>query len=663
MFVSAPVLRSSVDQVLVKLDHQAGSKDTFSGHYALLDGDHFDPINSLFAFTNLPGYGINTPRRAHNLGFRWSHLFHPRLIHEFRFGFNDSRQEDLQESAGTSRSQELGFPDVLTEPGDLGFPNIALAGFDGIGEPVFTPRGRSANTFQLSNNLAWSPEIHSGRHQLKFGFDVRHLRNQDFFDFFARGLWSFLGVFTGDPLGDLLRGLPAFAIGAEGSTFREHQATALSSYVQDDIRISGSLTMNLGMRYEYNQPPVERQDRMSVPDLSSASVSCSPIPDCQFLRVGTNGISRGIYEADTNNLAPRIGFAWRPLARNRFVVRAAYGIFHDTSPLTPTIVHRINPPFYKILLFPNNGTYTIQDIMNQGGFSTVSNMVPGDFQDGYMQQWNLDIQQELHHQIVIDVSYVGSKGTGLGAVRDINQIDPQTGLRPFPQFGSTAAGESRASSSYHALQFRTERRMSDGLGFLVAYTWSKSIDDASSFVSTRTEPALAQDSANLEAERGLSSFHAKHRFVVNYFYELPFGRGRKWLNQDGVGSALLSRWQLAGIVTFQSGRPFTVNRGIDQSGSGTSNIIPVDRPDQVADPFHAGPVPTHPDPACHTTQSDGGRAADQVRVPDSWFNPCAFAPAPGAFGNAGRNTGALLSSNAFGNRPPRQIQLGIQYIF
>lgn len=228
---------------------------------------------------------------------------------------------------------------------------------------------------------------------------------------------------------------------------------------------------------------------------------------------------------------------------------------------------------------------------------------------------------------------------------------------------------------------------------------------------------LPQDSQNLRAQRGLSDFHASHRFVFSSIYDLPFGAGRRWFNSPGLRTRLLAHWQLSGILTLQSGQPFTVNLGASQSQTAITAFGVPERPDLVVNPFQPGPVPANPNPGCRLTQSQGGLAADVVRQPQSWFNPCAFAaPQPGRFGNAGRNIligpgfhnldfslaknipfrtegrrlqlraecfnlsnhpnfdipnhsmdaptfGQVLSANAYGTKPPRQIQLGLKYVF
>jgi hypothetical protein len=519
-------------------------------------------------------------------------------------------------------------------------------------------------------------------------------------------------------LTQLLAGFPDFAVAVKGDTANGLRTSGYNFYFQDDIRLRPRFALNVGVRYEYNSPPVEVQDRFSVPDLSPASLTCAPQPDCQFIRAGTKGVPRATYDSDRNNFAPRIGFAWRPLATERFVVRSAYGIFTDVGILNATFFPRFNPPFFEVQFFLNGGTNVIQDILSQPGLPFVQpNLVARDYRDAYLQHWNLDAQYELRPNWVLDLAYVGSKGTHLEAARDLNQPQPGSPLPlPYPQFSSVLQIESRASSIYHALQLRTEKRLSHGLAFLGAYTWSRSIDDVSAVFGSAISSGLPQDSQNARADRGLSDFQAKHRFVFSHTYDLPFGTGRRWLSQAGALRHVFGLWQFSGILTVQSGHPFSVNLGTTQNQTSLSAFGIPDRPDAIADAFRAGPVAANPDPLCQMTISQGGRAADRVQVPESWFNPCAFAIPAGRFGTAGRNTviapgignfdlslaknvslrgerhrlqlradffnvfnhpnfdtpsrtfqspifGAVQSANAYGNKPPRQIQVGLKYAF
>ncbi|HZB44719.1 MAG TPA: hypothetical protein VE360_05725, partial [Pyrinomonadaceae bacterium] len=243
----------------------------------------------------------------------------------------------------------------------------------------------------------------------------------------------------------------------------------------------------------------------------------------------------------------------------------------------------------------------------------------------YMQHWNANVQRQLGRSRILEVGYVGSKGTKLLSARDINQPLPSAlppGLpfvpRPVAGFDDITLLESRASSTYHSLQARLQQRLDFGLALLASYTWSKSIDDASNFFTSAGDPNFPQDSYNLRAERGRSNFDVRHRLSVSYSYDLPFGKGRAYLADRGLLSAFLSGWQTFGIVTAQTGRPFTVAllQDLDNSGTGRSTLGfgANDRPNLVRDPRLANPTP------------------------DRWFDTSAFAlPAPGTFGNAGRN--------------------------
>jgi hypothetical protein len=349
-----------------------------------------------------------------------------------------------------------------------------------------------------------------------------------------------------------------------------------------------------------------------------------------LVRVGTNGVPRGGFTPDKNNFAPRIGFAWTVGSDEKTVVRAGYGIYYDQAPLAPGEALYFNSPF-----FDNNIFFSLPGLP-----LTLNNPFPSffpfplpdsalaiqrDLRTAYMQHWNLNIQRELPAKSVLEIAYVGSKGTKLLTARDINQPQPSVlppGLpfvpRPNPQFDDIDLLESRANSNYNSLQARFQQRLTHGLAALVSYTWSKSIDDASNFFSSAGDPNFPQNSYDLRSERGRSNFDVRHRFSASYSYDLPFGKSRRYLNGSGWTSTIFGGWQTFGIVTLQTGRPFTVAllSEIDNSGTGRSilGFGANDRPNVVGNP--------------HLAQ----------RTPQQWFNQSAFAfPLPGTFGNAGRN--------------------------
>ncbi len=716
--LAAPTLSDGIDEASIKIDHALDLKNSIGGHYAFTREHRFNPFDLLFPFTSLPGFGSRTSNRSQSARLSWTHVFSSRLVSDLRLGFNRMHGDIRNQNSGNNISRQLNFPENSNRMIDLGSPNITLAGFDPIGEPINLPQKRVVNTYQFAGTIAWNPSFAGGRHQFKFGTEIRPLQWNVFLDLYARGQWAFLGGGSGNPLIDLVRGRPDFAVAGRGETDLALRTKSWSFYVQDDVRVNDSLTLNVGLRYEYNSPPTDTRQRLSTPDLSSNSLTCSPAPACQFFREGSNGVSRGIYEKDLNNFAPRIGLAWRPTASDRLVVRSAYGVFYDVGVLNRNLFPRFNPPFFQVGIFLNDGTRSIQDILQQSSSSpSLAFTVARDHRDAYMQDWNLGVQYELRPGWVLDVGYVGSKGTRLLIERDLNQPLPGPGPRPYPAFASFRHIESNGASSYNSLQARTEWRLRSGLEFLTSYTWSKSIDDASALVVTLSEPAFPQDSHNVRANRSLSTFHTAHRLSQNAIFDLPFGEDGRWMKSaTGWKKDLLSDWKVGGILTVQSGRPFTINRAIPQSAT-SADFGVFDRPDAIADPYAAGPVLANPDPACHATVSAGGRAADRVHSPAAWFNPCAFAaPSTPRFGTAGRNSiigpafgnfdllisknmflgkkqrrlelraeffnlsnhanfdipdrifdsptfGAVLSSNAFGSKPSRQIQLGLKYIF
>src|SRR5208337_1704905 len=544
-YVSSPVIQDTNDLLTIKLDRQTGSNNTFSGHYSLFNENRFNPFDPVNAFTDLPGYGSSTINRGQNAGFTWTHVFTPHWVNEARLGFNRLRAADFQQDSGINITQQLGFPTVSANPVDWGYPNVNLYGFDGIGEPVNYPTDRHENTDEFADNLAWN----TGRHQFKFGTDIRRFQLNSYLDFLSRGDWFFEGAVaqglaqafgqTLQPqigaLAQLMAGVPDYVVTETGTTNNGLRTTGLGAYVQDDIRVLPRFTLNVGLRWEFNSPPIEIHNRFSVPDLSAASATCSPYPNCAFIQAGTAGIPRATYGKNLHDFAPRIGIAWRPLKTERFVVRSAYGIFYDENILNLNILPRFNPPFVDIFAAVNStGTSVIQDILSQPGIpEPQANFVSPNFRDAYMQDWNVDLQYEVQPNWMVDLAYVGTKGTHLPATRDMNEVNPSTQATPYPQFGSILVVEPRANSIYNALQFRSEKRVRQGLAFLAAYTWSRSIDDDSAVFSGSVGSGVPQNSYDFRLDRGLSDFQVEQRFVLSYLYDLPFGAGRKWLNNSG----------------------------------------------------------------------------------------------------------------------------------
>jgi Carboxypeptidase regulatory-like domain/TonB dependent receptor len=711
LFVAAPVIRSTTHLGTIKVDHQLSSRDSLSAHYGISDLARYNPFDFGFSVSNLPGYGDNALYRGQNAGVNWVRGFSPRVTNEFRVGFNHDRLGLFQQNQGIDRNGQLGFPSPAN-PQDFGFPILQVAGYENIGEPFQAPEDNRISTLHLSDNLAWSPDFAGSRHHFRFGGEYRRIGDNGFIDFYPRGDFIFLGV-TGNSVEDLVLGLPAAALLGSGNSSVHLRTNQFGLYGLDDFHLSSRLTLNLGLRWEYNQAPYDAKTPLSVADLSANSLTCTPKPNCQYVLAGSNGISRGIFNTGKNDFAPRIGLAWRPLKTDKMVVRSAYGVFWDAATLLPSSLTKENPPSYKFDFFLNSGANVIQNILQSPSNFIISFRPASSYHDAYLQQWNTGVQYQFTPQLVLETVYVGSKGAHLKGFHDANQSEPG-GLPPHPQFGSLATIDTSRASTYHSLQTRLEQRPWRGLSYTLAYTWSKSIDNSSELLGSATEGQYAQEGNNLRGERGLSGFNTRHRLVWSGVYDVPLANGVR----SRAARALLHSWQLGTILSLQSGQPFTIYRSGYQSF--TTLITGTDRPDLIADPFRAGAVDANPDPACHSTIAQGGRAADRTRTVQTWINPCAYSnpnllgqfrfgtsPRNGVIGPRlvdldlsisrnlalfresqrlsfradvfnlfnhpnfdppenifdSQNFGSLPSSNRFGTRPPRQIQLALRYSF
>jgi len=545
------------------------------------------------------------------------------LVNEARFAFSRVAAAVLQENSGTSINKQVGLPELSKNPRDFGLSFITISGFSPLGDEYNNPQQSATNMFQVLDGASYA----RGKHLLKFGFDFRSVQQNAFRDVQSRGFLTFSSQvpITGNALADLLLGLPVVTGGARLDNAQHLRTESYGFYVNDGFRIKPNLTISAGMRYEYNSPPVDAFDRANLYDPATHSL----------IAVGTNGIPRSGYEPDRNNWAPRVGLAWTLGPKADTVLRAGYGVYYDQSSLAPSEGLYFNAPFFDFNLFfslpglpltlndPFPGFFPVPLPKSAFGFQR-------DLRTPYSQQWNVSLQQALGKSRVLEVAYVGSKGTKLITARDINQPRPSPAPfnpRPVPQFDDITFEESSANSNYNSLQVRFQQRLDFGLSILSSYTWSKSIDNASSFFSSAGDPNFPQDSFNTAGERGRSNFDVRHRLSVSYGYDFPCGKGRTFIANSGLLSALLSGWQTFGIITLQSGRPFTVAllSDIDNSNTGRSTLGfgANDRPNVV------------------------GNAELSSRTPDRWFNTSAFAFPPfGSFGNAGRN---ILDGPGFAN--------------
>jgi hypothetical protein len=621
-FVSSPTQRDDNDSFDVRVDHHLTDKADLAFRYSFGDRDLFEPFTGA-AFSVVPGFGDSVKRRSQNGMVALTWVLTPNLVNETRGAFSRVAASVTQEASVLN--SEVGLPTISPRARDLGLSFITITGFSPLGDEGNNPQNSVTNVYQLLNNSSY---VH-GNHLFKFGADLRFTQQNAFRDVESRGRLQFSPFFqlTGNALADMLLGFPLLTSVARVDNPQQIRTESYNFFINDSWRVTPRLTLTAGLRYEYNSPPVDAVDRATVFDLETRNI----VP------VGTNGVPRSGFDPDRNNFAPRVGFAWS--IDEYTVLRGGYGVYYDQSPLAPAESLYFNSPF-----FDNNIFFSLPGLP-----LTLSDPFPSffpfplpdsalaiqrDLRTGYMQHWNLNLEREIGSKTVFEVAYVGSKGTKLLTARDINQPQPQIlppGLpfvpRPDPRFDDIDLLESRGNSNYNALQLRFQQRLFHGLTSLVSYTWSKSIDDASNFFSSAGDPNFPQNSYNVAAERGRSNFDVPHRLSASYSYALPFGKGRSYIADDGWVSTVLTGWETHGIITLQSGRPFTVAllSDIDNSGTGRSilGFGANDRPNVAGNPEISNPTP------------------------DRWFNTTAFGfPPPGTFGNAGRN---ILDGPGFQN--------------
>ncbi|MFN0085914.1 MAG: TonB-dependent receptor domain-containing protein [Blastocatellia bacterium] len=600
-YVSSPVRRDREDLFDLRVDHSISDAAKLAIRYSFTDRDLFEPFAGA-AFPQIPGYGNNIARRGQNLMIGETHVFSPRLVNDLRFAYSRVSNLVLHQNFGRSVNREVGMPELSANSRDFGLSYITITGYSPLGDEYNNPQDSATEVFQLLDTATWT----RGRHLIKFGADIRKTQQDAYRDVQSRGFLTFSSQIpiTSNALADLLLGLPYLTGGATLDNPQRLRTESFNFFGNDNFRLTPRVTLSAGLRYEYNSPAVDRVDRTNLYDARSRAL----------VQAGTQGVPRGGYASDRNNFAPRLGLAWT--LGEKTVIRTGYGVYYDQSALAPSEGLYFNKPYFDLNYyfslpglpltlfdpFPKNFPFLLPD----AAFGFDRNL-----RTAYLQHWNASLQRQLGRHRVVELSYVGSKGTKLLSSRDINQPRPSplpNNLRPLPQFDEISVQESAANSNYNALQARFQQQFSAGLTLLGAYTWAKSIDNASGIFASAGDPNYPQDSYNLRAERGRSNFDVAQRFSLSYSYDLPFASRNR----------LFGGWQTTGVVTLQTGRPFTIAllSEFDNSNTGRSNLGfgANDRPNLV------------------------GTAKLSNPTPERWFDTGAFrVPAYGSFGNSGRN--------------------------
>ncbi|HKP11021.1 MAG TPA: TonB-dependent receptor, partial [Blastocatellia bacterium] len=565
---SAPV---NGDQWAGDMGYNLTTNDRLHGYYNALRTESNEPKGS---GTTVPGFGNSVRALRQIFTLNETHSFSPTLVNEARFGFN--RWRSTNRPNAQLNPADFGIHNGINQP--IGLPQINIAGGSlNFGGPAAQPSGRGDTTLVVADTLnhLW------GSHSLRLGGEFRQFLNNNFR--LGTGAFNFptVAAFVAQTANSF-----SVTLGDQTSSIAEG---ALGFFVQDNYRLRANLTLELGLRYDWNMTPTERYDRFIVFDPQSASL----------LRVGTD--TDEVYRQNNKNFQPRLGFAWDPWGDGKTSVRAAYAVLTD-QPLTSMVTGTsANPPLAVPLTFV--GPVRLDNAINLAHAAGLApQTVDNDFHNAYVQSWNLNVQRELTRNLALMAGYFGSKGTHLILRRNINQ--PIHGVRPYAALsesspilpgtplGNITQAEGTGNSSYNALWVTANQRLAHGLQFNASYTWSKSVDDN----SFSTQGVVVQNSYDPRGDRGPSDYDARHRLVVSAIYELPFR-----------GNRLAEGWELAAIVQSQSGSP--VN--IVVSDSTVNGVVNTLRPDVV------GPI-------------------NIIGSVERWFDATAFVPVPRS-GNLGRN--------------------------
>jgi hypothetical protein len=628
-----------VDNGIVKIDHQFNQANTLTGRYYIGDSSQLFPL-ALTGGGDLPNYNTFTPTRVQMIAISFVSVLTPSILNEARVGWNRFAEGFFPEDRSFNPIS-IGLDTVgpntpnNSSPYNFGLPVFNVSGLPQLGSDKGDPRQRVDTNWHYIDNVSWK----AGKHDIKFGYEFRRTSISQIFNRNFRGRLKF------NSLSSFLAGNPDNG-GSQGTgdTNRNTFENSHAIYLQDSYRMTRNLTVNLGLRYDYFGIVQEKHSMFNNVDPTTGDA----------FSVGQGRL----YQPDYNNVAPRVSVAWDVTGHQKTVVRAGYGIFYDatsqdmflghlpfTSSFDPGVAYSGLPGVGQISFgSPTGVPFQLCDPTNPGGcvpvFGGYSPMgdafgVDQHIRTPYLQNYNLNIQQQLTRKMVVQVGYVGSRGSKLWNFRDINQPsqaqitaadlacncinDGSVPRRLNGNFYDIYWQESASKSNYNSLQ--VTYRIDNWHGFTsgVSYAWSHSIDTASDgedYVPNASQPT---DSTNINSNRGNSNFDVRHRLTWNFVYQLP--------DRSGSWQRLKNGWGLNGILTVQSGQPFhMILEADDFDGSGT--FFP--KPDVV------GPVKyNYSDPTQFLLLSS-------FAVPCTYSGTDGFADscAPGTrhFGNLGRNS-------------------------
>jgi len=631
---------------LFKLDYKPTEKLTIWGRYTQ-DNDTIQSPYDIWHDNAIPNEaGSFEQEPLQNAGLNATYTFSPSLINEFQYSYDHNLIRINETYASRARAAGLNIPYL--------FPTNAQGNAEDRIPSIFLYTGNYAsinvvwpfrNTYfysKFTDNLSWV----KGKHSLKFGgLLTRQGKGEDNVPDNQNGSFTFNGIATQDPnnlsavpgnaVADMLLGVAAQY--SENPT-KPHQILRywdFEAYAQDTFKVTRYLTLNYGVRYSLYTPEHDNNgllanfdpafyDAAKAPTVDTwgsiispanynylngiYAATNAPIPSQYQADVLKSPYGLAIYSPSKNNIAPRLGFAWDVFHNQKTSLRGGYGMYYDRwAPYT--LWMKNTPPFnYPESVSLTQLSHPAAGSVNGEGVVWISNIAPH-FGVPYNQQWSLGVQQEILRDTVLEVSYVGSKGTHLLRTRNLNQattpnLDVERGnaggynLLPYQGFGGMTYFEPSAVSNYNSLQVSVNRRFTKGISFQAAYTWSKTLTDADN------DAASPQNSYDLSAERGLAYYDRPQMLTFNYVWELPFAKG-----MTGVSGKFLDGWVLSGITSFDTGNAYSVYATAAFSGVAGAGSERADR------------VP--------------GQSVTGPKTVAKYFNTAAFTdPAPLSFGNS-----------------------------
>ena len=645
------------DQGTLRIDHQINGKEQIFGRLLAFQSSQIFPfVPDVFANNPPapPGFGTNHGDTGRNLALGLTSVLRPTLVNDFRFGYSYYYGSKEGQNINSGFLQSVG---ITRAPGatNKGIPATDIPGYADLGDSdIFQPQIRKNHTFQFTDNLVWV----KGRHTLQFGADVRRLRLFYLVEDFGQGVFEFsdgASSASGTAFSDFLLGRPFLSFAQAGNSGGNDRTDYLGAYFTDEFHATSRLSLTYGLREEFYSPPVNADGRASILDPTNAtrfivlnnhgqaaSLVANPtveqltsLYDLSYVTSEQAGLPSSLIQPDWNNWAPRFGFAYDLTGDQKTALRGGAGIFNSLMELDYTSETRLSPPLTEFLFgldlcrfygpgacgqsfAPPELSYQLAYTLGNQPPDAISS--PPGVRNGYVYEWNLSLERELGRNTSLEISFNASDGHKLPRRSLQNQgvpnlPDMREGYHPQPGSNQFTRATD-VNSTYNALVARLTHRLSHGLSLEAGYTYGKSIDDGSGLQGT----SQAQNVYDIGAERALSDFDIRQRFVLSNTWEIPLGPGRREL-ASGAAGRVFGGWRASNILTFQTGQPLTAVLSTALSGTDSNGT---DRPDMVANPN----LPAF------------------ERNPSHWFNTGALVSPPmyfdslGAFsilGNEGRN--------------------------